>query len=64
VAEISEAGLDDNSTNEFLYFYQKPSTNNQLLFLTATERIRTADLMITNHLLYQLSYGGVFGYNP
>ena len=22
-------------------------------------RIRTADLVITNHLLYQLSYGGI-----
>ena len=25
----------------------------------ATERSRTADLLITNQLLYQLSYGGV-----
>ena len=27
----------------------------------ATERNRTADLLITNQLLYQLSYGGAFG---
>ncbi len=26
--------------------------------LKATERSRTADLLITNQLLYQLSYGG------
>ena len=28
-------------------------------FIGATERSRTAGLMITNQLLYQLSYGGL-----
>ena len=31
---------------------------NSLILLEATERIRTADLSITNALLYHLSYGG------
>ncbi len=29
----------------------------------ATERDRTADLLITNQLLYQLSYGGLGNHN-
>ena len=31
----------------------------KLLKNGATERSRTADLLITNQLLYQLSYGGI-----
>ena len=43
--------MKNNPHINFWRFFPQPK---------ATERDRTADLLITNQLLYRLSYGGLF----
>ena len=66
ITKVIRTSFIDNFLNVFILFFylgHKDTSsflNYQIYFFGATSRIRTNDRLITNQLLYQLSYGGIY----